>query len=80
MGFKKKLLIGVLVIGFAVGFILFLDEITMVFPFLIDLGVRDRFLGDLSQYHIEPIHHWQFGVFLMILSVVGLFAVIKADD
>lgn len=80
MGFIKYLVAILLVIGFAVGFILFLDEITMVFPFLIDLGVRDRFLGDLSHYHIEGFHHWQFGVFLMIISVVGGYALIKADD
>lgn len=34
-----------------------LDEIKMDFPFLINLGVKDRFLGDLNQYNIEPIHH-----------------------
>ena len=80
MGFMKSLFGGLLVIGFIVGFILFLDEITMVFPFLIDMGVKDRFLGDLSAFHIEGFHHWYFGVFLIFVCCVGLYGLIKADD
>lgn len=80
MGSKKNLIFVLLGIGFVVGLILFLDEIHMVFPFLIDLGIKGGFLGDLSQYHIEPFHHWQFGVLLMIISVLGGYALIKTDD
>ena len=79
MGFMKVFVTVLLVIGFAVGLILFLDEITMVLPFLIDIGVRDRFLGDLSAYHIETFHHWQFGVLLMIFCGMGLlYTLIKS--
>ncbi len=80
MGFIKNIFLGLLAIGFTFGFILFLDEITMVFPFLIDMGVRDRFLGDLSAFHIEGFHHWEFGVFLIFVCGLGLYGLIKADD
>jgi len=80
MGFIKNIFLGLLVFGFAVGLILFLDEITMVFPFLIDMGVRDRFLGDLSAFHIEGFHHWEFGVLLMLVCGGGLVYTIKKVD
>ena len=64
-----------LFIGFIIGLILFLDEITMIFPFLTQFGITDRFLGDLSAYHIEGFHHWQFGVFLMLVSCFGFFLI-----
>lgn len=66
-----------LIFGFILGLLLFLDEVTMIFPFLIEFGIQDRFLGDLSAYHIEGFHHWQFGVALMLLCAVGLFAYFK---
>ncbi|MHA1215417.1 MAG: hypothetical protein ACTSR2_06130 [Candidatus Hodarchaeales archaeon] len=72
MGFIKYMVSVLLVIGFLVGLILFLDEIHMVFPFLINMGIKGGFLGDLSQYHIEPFHHWFFGVLLIILCGVRI--------
>lgn len=78
MGLLKNLYISFLVIAFVGGLILFIDEIHMVFPFLIDLGIKGGFLGDWSAYHMEGFHHWQFGVVLMIISVVGGFVLIKS--
>lgn len=68
-----------LIIGFIIGLLLFLDEVTMIFPFLVEFGIKDRFLGDLSEYHIEGFHHWQFGVFLMLLCGLVLYAFFKKD-
>lgn len=73
----KWLVVVGLVLGFILGLLLFLDEITMIFPFLVEFGIHDRFLGDLSAYHIERFHHWQFGVVLMLLCAGGLFVYFK---
>lgn len=84
MGYKKLSFIKnigliILGLGFVVGLILFLDEIHMIFPFLIDYGIKGGFLGDLSQYHIEGFHHWQFGVLLMLVCCVGFYILKKSN-
>lgn len=44
MGSIKNIFLGLLVFLFFLGLILFLDEIHMVFPFLIDLGIKGGFV------------------------------------
>ncbi|MHA1978491.1 MAG: hypothetical protein ACW98F_08895 [Candidatus Hodarchaeales archaeon] len=83
MGLKKNLLLSVLIIGFLVGLILFIDEIRIVpfleglTPFLDDIGFPERLLPDLSQFHIAGVHHWMFGVLLMLGCCLGLIYTIK---
>ncbi len=83
MGLKRKLLIGLFIVGFIVGFILFLDEIRIIpfleglKPFLDDIGFPERILPDLSEFHIAGIHHWMFGVLLMFGCGFGLIYTIK---
>ena len=72
MRLKKKMLLGLFLIGFIVGFVLFIDEIRIIpileglNPFLDDIGFPERILPDLSQFHIAGIHHWMFGILFMI--------------
>jgi hypothetical protein len=87
MGLKKKLVILLLIIGFIVGFILFIDEIRIIpfleglTPLLDDIGFPERILPDLSAFHIAGLHHWVFGVVLMFVCVVGLvYTAKKVDD
>lgn len=83
MGLKKNLLMGLFIIGFLVGFILFMDEIRIIplleglKPFLDDIGYPERLLPDLSEFHIAGVHHWMFGVLLMLGCGLGLIYTIK---
>ena len=83
MGLKKNLLMGLLIIGFIIGLILFIDEIRIVpfldglTPFLDDIGFPERILPDLSQFHIAGVHHWMFGVLLMLVCGLGLIYTVK---
>jgi hypothetical protein len=57
---------------FIVGFILFFDELWM---FGIPLG---HILPDMTDFHIEGMHHWMLGVFLMVLVGISyLFSIIN---
>ena len=86
MGLKKILLYGLFGLGFVVGFILFIDEIRIIpfleglNPFLDDMGFPERILPDLSQFHIAGLHHWMFGVLLMLGCGVGLIYTFKKVD
>lgn len=87
MSSKKNLLLVLFIIGFIIGLILFLDEIRIVpylegiTPLLDDIGFPERILPDLSQFHIAGLHHWIFGVVLMLGCGVGLvYTVKKVDD
>ncbi len=86
MGLKKKLLLFLLIIGFIGGFILFIDEIRIVpfleglTPFLDDIGYPERILPDLSQFHIAGVHHWLFGILLMLGSGLGFIYTLKNVD
>jgi parallel beta-helix repeat protein len=64
MRFTNQISIFVRLIFFLVGFILFYDELWM---FGIPLG---RILPDLSDFHIDGVHHWMFGLFLMLVVVM----------
>ena len=79
MGAKTNLAIGFLSILILVGLILVLDEIHMIFPFLEEYGIKGGFLGDLSEFHIEGFHHWQFGVLLAVVCSVGVYALKKTQ-
>jgi hypothetical protein len=87
MGLKKKDQILLCIIGFIVGFILFIDEIRIVpfleflIPLLDDIGFPERILPDLSAFHIAGWHHWMFGFVLMIIfGVGGIYTYIKVED
>ena len=88
MGFIKNLVAILLGIGFVVGLIFFIDEITMVFPFLTDMGVEDRFLGDWTLLHDilvdcgipDDWHHWNTGILMMLGCGVGLLYTFKKVD
>ncbi|MHA2202938.1 MAG: hypothetical protein ACW991_04560 [Candidatus Hodarchaeales archaeon] len=56
--------IGIQLILFLVGFVLFYDELWM---FGIPLG---RILPDLSPFHIEGFHHWMVGLSLMLVIII----------
>ncbi len=83
MGLKRNLLLGLFLIGLFIGFILFLDEIRIIpfldglTPFLDDIGFPERILPDLSQFHLAGVHHWMFGVLLMLVCGLGLIYTIK---
>ncbi|MFX1505519.1 MAG: hypothetical protein ACFFDC_05320 [Promethearchaeota archaeon] len=83
MALKKILLYGLFGLGFIVGFILFLDEIRIIpfleglTPFLDDIGFPERLLPDLSQFHIGDLHHWMFGILIMLGCGVGLIYTLK---
>ncbi|MFX1284702.1 MAG: hypothetical protein ACFFB5_13670 [Promethearchaeota archaeon] len=83
MGWKKNLIILALIFIFLVGFMLFIDEIRIVpflevlAPLLDDIGFPERILPDLSAIHIAGLHHWIFGVLLMLISSIGLVYTIK---
>ncbi|MFW9778230.1 MAG: hypothetical protein ACFFE8_05185 [Candidatus Heimdallarchaeota archaeon] len=51
---------------FLVGIVLFFDELWMLG---IPLG---HILPDMSDFHIEGLHHWMLGLFLMILSGISV--------
>lgn len=55
------------IVFFLAGFILFFDELWM---FDIPLG---RILPDMSDFHIEGLHHWMLGLFLMVL--IGMYTI-----
>ena len=74
---KRDIVIIVLILGFIFGFILFIDEIHLVFPPLADYGIVGGFLGDWSAFHIEPFHHYHFGIFFMILFGAALLYTYK---
>ncbi|MFX0121904.1 MAG: hypothetical protein ACFE9A_21135, partial [Candidatus Hodarchaeota archaeon] len=81
MSSKRNLLLLLFGIVFIIGLILVIDEIRIVpfleeiTPFLDDIGFPERILPDLSAFHIEPLHHWQFGVVLMIFMIVCIAGV-----
>lgn len=83
MGLKKILLYGLFGFGLLVGFILFIDEIRIIpflevlTPFLDDIGFPERILPDLSILHIVGLHHWMFGILLMLICVIGLIFTFK---
>jgi len=86
MSLKKIVLYGLFGLGFLVGFILFIDEIRIVpfletlTPLLDDIGFPERILPDLSQIHIDSLHHWMFGVLIMLGCGVGLIYTFKKVD
>ncbi|MFX0051376.1 MAG: hypothetical protein ACFFAJ_09710 [Candidatus Hodarchaeota archaeon] len=86
MGWKKNLIILFLIIVFFVGFILFIDEIRIIpflealTPLLDDIGFPERILPDLSAFHIAGLHHWVFGVLIMLICCAGLVYTIKNID
>jgi hypothetical protein len=86
MGLKKIILYGLFGLGFIVGFILFIDEIRIVpllgslTPFLDDIGFPERILPDLSLLHIAGLHHWMFGILIMLGCGAGLIYTFKRVD
>ncbi|MFX0123487.1 MAG: hypothetical protein ACFFAE_07580 [Candidatus Hodarchaeota archaeon] len=86
MGLKKIMLYCLFGLGFIVGFILFIDEIRDIpfleglTPFLDDIGFPERILPDLSQFHIAGLHHWMFGVLIMLGCCIGLIYTFKKVD
>ena len=86
MGSNKIVLYSLFCLGFLIGFILFLDEIRIIpfmeglTPFLNDMGFPERLLPDLSQFHIAGLHHWIFGILLMLGCGVGLIYTFKRAE
>jgi hypothetical protein len=86
MGLKKIVLYGFFGLGFVFGFLLFIDEIRIIpvlgglTPFLDDIGFPERIFPDLSQFHVAGLHHWMFGVLIMLGCVVGLIYMFKKVD
>lgn len=56
-----------------IGFILLLDEAWM---FGYSIG---GFLGDWSAFHIEPLHHWMWGI-IMIYAGIGIIMADKMEE
>lgn len=54
----RRRIIGIIL--FIIGLILFIDELWM---FGIPFG---PILPDMSMLHVEPFHHWMWGILLMI--------------
>ena len=63
-----NLLVSVSVI--VIGLILFLDEIWMFFP---GVGSPGWLIGDWSQMHVNPYHHWIWGIGMVIVGIMWLF-------
>ena len=62
----KEILRAVAIVLIAFGAILLFDELWMFgFPF-------GHILPDLTVIHIEPLHHWMWGI-IMIYAGIGIF-------
>jgi hypothetical protein len=59
---------------FIVGALLFYDEVWM---FGLPYG---HILPDLSFLHVGPIHHWMWGLLMMIVSLLYLVKISREDS
>lgn len=86
MDLKKNDKILLCIIVFAIGFILFIDEIRIVWflegliPLLDDIGFPERILPDLSAFHIAGLHHWMFGFILMLVFGGGAIYIYLTEE
>lgn len=63
------------VILFAIGLVLFTDQLNLLIP---ELGIGG-FLGDLSwldptQEYTDVFHHWMLGLVFMVISIFGILS------